>query len=109
MKAHELTLAVYRHTEQFPRKELFGLTSQARRAAASVPANIAEGCGRGTPRELARFMSNSMGSVSELEYHLMLAADLGFAPRSDTAPLIQAAQEVRRMLTAYINRLQSDD
>jgi len=68
-KSHDLTLAVYKATAAFPRKELYGLTSQIRRACASIPANIAEGCGRGGDPELARFLQIAMGSASELEYH----------------------------------------
>jgi four helix bundle protein len=75
-KAHELTLAVYRTTAGFPRQELYGLTSQLRRSCASIPANLAEGCGRNGDAELARFRSIAMGSASELEYHLLLARDL---------------------------------
>ena len=76
-KSHELTLAVYKATANFPKDELYGLTSQIRRACASIPANIAEGCGRTGKAELARFLQVAMGSASELEYHLLLAHDLG--------------------------------
>jgi len=75
-KAHELTLAVYQVTTGFPREERFGLTSQLRRCSASIPANLAEGCGRSGDAEFARFCSIAMGSASELEYHLLLAKDL---------------------------------
>lgn len=70
-KSHVLVLSVYKQTKSFPKEELFGLTSQIRRAAASIPANIAEGCGRGSDAELARFAQISMGSASELEYHIL--------------------------------------
>jgi len=76
-KSHELILAVYKATTNFPKDELYGLTSQIRRASASIPANIAEGCGRTGKAELARFLQVAMGSASELEYHLLLAHDLG--------------------------------
>jgi four helix bundle protein len=72
-----LTLAVYRATARFPREELYGLTSQIRRSCSSVPANLAEGCGRNADAELARFCSIAAGSASEMEYHLLLARDLG--------------------------------
>ena len=75
-KAHELTLAVYRVTTPFPREELYGLTSQLRRASASIAANLAEGCGRSGDAEFARYCSIAMGSASEVEYHLLLARDL---------------------------------
>jgi hypothetical protein len=68
-KAHQLTLQVYKATASFPKEEMFGLTSQIRRAAASIPANIAEGCGRSGDAELGRFLQIAMGSASELEYH----------------------------------------
>jgi four helix bundle protein len=73
-KAHQLTLAIYQVTGSFPRDEIYGLTSQMRRAAASIPSNLAEGCGRNSDAELARFSSMAAGSASELEYHLLLAA-----------------------------------
>src|SRR5437588_10612860 len=74
--AHALTLAVYAATRGFPKEELFGLTSQLRRAAASVAANLAEGCGRKSDRELLRYIQIARGSASELEYHFILARDL---------------------------------
>ena len=77
-KAHSLTLAIYKTTGQFPREELYGLTSQIRRASASIPANIAEGFGRGGNVELARFLQIGIGSAYEVEYHALLARDLGF-------------------------------
>jgi four helix bundle protein len=81
-KAHELTLQVYRITEGFPRTEIFGLTSQLRRAAASIAANLAEGCGR-TQLEFVKFIQIAFGSASESEYHLLLARDLGFVNPED--------------------------
>ena len=76
-KAHRLTLRIYRNTQRFPADERFGLTSQLRRCGISVAANIAEGCGRGTDLDFARFLQIAMGSASEAEYLLLLAADLG--------------------------------
>ena len=82
-KAHDLALEVYRVTEAFPKREVFGLTSQIRRAGVSIPANIAEGCGQDTDADFARFLQIAMGSASELEYHLLLAHDLGFVSDPD--------------------------
>jgi four helix bundle protein len=75
-KAHLLTMAIYRITGVFPREETYGLVSQMRRAASSIPSNIAEGCGRDGDAELSRFCSLARGSASELEYQLLLARDL---------------------------------
>ena len=77
-KAHEMALGCYRLTAEFPRTELFGLTSQIRRCGSSIPANIAEGCGRLGNTELHRFLQIACGSASELEYHFLLAKDLGY-------------------------------
>jgi len=104
-KGHRLTLDVYRTTAGFPREELYGLTAQLRRSSASVPANIAEGCGRSGDAELARFMLIAMGSASELEYHLLLAHDLNILDASDHKRLSEATKEVKRMLSKFINKL----
>src|SRR6516225_5224472 len=96
-KAHELTLAVYRLTGGFPRQELYGLSSQLRRAGSSIAANLAEGCGRNGDAELARFCSMAMGSASELEYHLLLARDLKLIQPKDYDALNQRAIELKRM------------
>ena len=77
-KAHQLACSAYALTAHFPKEEIYGLTSQIRRAASSIPANIAEGCGRNGEAELARFCQIAMGSASELEYHLLLARDLKY-------------------------------
>jgi four helix bundle protein len=104
-KAHRVTLEVYRVTKMFPKDELFGLTSQARRAAVSVAANIAEGCCRSTAADFARFLQMSMGSASELDYHLLLSRDLGYLKPLDYEPLAQSVSEVKRMLTSFIQKL----
>ncbi|MGH7964819.1 MAG: four helix bundle protein, partial [Candidatus Binatia bacterium] len=106
-KAHELTLAVYRATAKFPKEEMYGLTSQTRRSCASIPANIAEGCGRSGEPELARFFQIAMGSASELEYHLLLARDLDLLNGSHYEQLAREVTEVKRMLTSFIQKLKA--
>jgi len=101
-------LAVYVVTAGFPRAELYGLTSQARRASSSIPANIAEGCGRSGDNELRRFLEIAVGSASELEYHLFLAKDLKMLDESQYAQLNQQVCEVKRMLAAFILKLKAD-
>ncbi|MBI4379664.1 MAG: four helix bundle protein [candidate division NC10 bacterium] len=107
-KAHLLTLAVYKATTTFPRDEMYGLTGQIRRACASIPANVAEGCGRRGDAELARFVQIAMGSASELEYHFLLAHDLGFLDDSVYDELTGEVTEVKRMLTSFLQRLKAD-
>jgi four helix bundle protein len=107
-RAHELTLAVYRATRDFPRDELYGLTSQLRRAATSIPAKIAEGCGRNTDADFARFLDIAMGSASEVEYLLLLAADLQLLDRSEHRTLDAGTTEVKRMLTSLLARLRPE-
>jgi four helix bundle protein len=107
-KAHELVLSIYKTTRDFPKEELYGLTSQMRRAAASIPANIAEGCGKDSDMELARYMQISMGSASELEYHLLLAKDLNFIDTSTYNYLNTATIEVKKMLASFIKRVRDD-
>jgi four helix bundle protein len=107
-KAHKLTLQIYQMTSSFPKEELYGLTSQVRRAAASIPANIAEGCGRNGDAELGRFMQIAMGSASELEYHLLLARDLSFLSEEVYSRLNLEVIEVKRMLASFIQKLNAD-
>jgi len=107
-KAHQVTLAIYRVTAPFPREELFGLTSQLRRACSSIPANLAEGCGRTGDAEFSRFCSIAMGSASELEYHLLLGKDLGHIKPKDYQELSHRTIEVKKMLTALIQKLTAD-
>ncbi len=104
-RSHRLVLDVYEATGRFPREETYRLTSQLRRSCASIPANIAEGCGRSGDAELGRFMLIAMGSASELEYHLLLARDLGFLSSQDYEQLSQRTQEVKRMLSTFITKL----
>ncbi|MFZ3341565.1 MAG: four helix bundle protein [Terriglobales bacterium] len=105
IKAHQLTVAIYRATKEFPREELFGLTFQLRRAASSVGANIAEGCGRRSDGELTRFLHVARGSSVELENHLLLARDLEYLAGNQCDEFVKGTDEVRRMLTAFIQQV----
>lgn len=100
-KAHSLTLRLYRITAtEFPKHELFGLTSQVRRCVSSIGANIAEGCGRTGNAELHRFLQMASGSTNELEYHLLLARDLVYISTDTHAELDGELCELKRMLVA---------
>jgi four helix bundle protein len=92
-------------TAQFPREELYGLTSQVRRCSASMGANIAEGCGKDGNRELYRFLQIASGSASELDYHLLLAKDLKYLAEIDYARLSGQLLEFRKMLTALLQKV----
>ncbi len=107
-KSHQLTLAVYGASRSFVREELYGLTSQVRRAAASIPANIAEGCGRGGDNELRRFLEIAMGSASELEYHLLLVHDLNMLNPEAYQQLNEQTCEVKRMLAAFVGKIKRE-
>lgn len=104
-KAHKLCLAVYVITRPFPAEERYGLTNQMRRAASAISANIAEGCGHSSERELARYCDVAAASSSELEYHLLLARDLGMLEESEYRDLNEKTNEVKRMLNAFIATL----
>jgi len=106
-KSHELTLAVYRSTQRFPKDELYGLTSQMRRSAVSIPANVAEGCCRGGDIEFGRFLQIAMGSAGELEYYFQLARDLNLLRAEDCDSLASSVTEVKRMLASLINKLKA--
>lgn len=107
-KAHQLTLDVYDGTRRYPEDERYGITSQTRRAAYSIPSNIAEGCGRGTDCDFARFLQIAMGSAIELEYHLLLGRDLKMLPAQRYQGLAQATVEVKRMLASLLQRLKAE-
>jgi four helix bundle protein len=107
-KSHELALAIYHITASFPRQETYGLASQLRRAASSIPSNIAEGCGRDGDAELARFCIIARGSASELEYELLLARDLKLLQPNDYQTLSQQTIEIKRMLTVLVQKLTAD-
>lgn len=104
-KSHALALAMHELSRAFPRAEMFGLTSQLRRAAYSVPSNLAGGCCRGSDREFARFVAIAMGSASEAEYLLLLARDLKLIPNEKYAEMQSRVSEIKRMLSALHGRL----
>jgi len=103
-----LVLACYDTTKPFPREEIFGLVSQIRRAASSIPANIAEGCGRRGNAELHRFLQMAMGSANELEYHLLLSKDLAYLKAEDHQRMQPQVEEVKRMLASLIRKVDSE-
>ncbi|MGE0601565.1 MAG: four helix bundle protein [Dehalococcoidia bacterium] len=104
-KGHSLALAVYAATQRFPADERFGLTQQIRRAAVSIGSNIAEGAGRDSDADFARFLQIAAGSTSEVEYQSLLARDLGYMDPATYEQLKIGAQEVRKMLYAFVQRL----
>jgi four helix bundle protein len=105
-KAYDLALRIYEASRSFPREEIYGLTSQLRRATVSVGANIAEGCGRRSDGELVRFLQIARGSSSEVEHHLLLARDLKFLQAAAHQDLEKRLQEVQRMLTSLVSSIQ---
>jgi four helix bundle protein len=104
-KSHQLTLEIYSATSRFPSGETFGLTSQMRRAASSIPANIAEGCGRDSDADFARFLKIAMGSGNELEYFLLLAKDLHYIDGEACEQLRLETLRVKRMLSGLLSRI----
>ncbi|HMG18950.1 MAG TPA: four helix bundle protein [Gemmatimonadales bacterium] len=107
-KAHQLTLELYVVTKSFPEDERFGLTAQIRRCASSVGANIAEGSARKSAKDFGRFLRIAFGSASELENHLLLAADLEYISKGRHAECEAAVMQVKRMLTGLSRRLMAD-
>ena len=101
-KAHQFVLAVYRYTAVFPKTEIYGLTSQFRRAAVSIPANIAEGFKKKTKPDKAKFLNIAQGSSEECRYYLILAGDLNYG---DNSSLIKQHEEVSKLLEAYLSSL----
>lgn len=99
-KSHQLTLSIYKTTASFPKEELYGLVSQMRRSASSVPSNIAEGCGRNTQPQLAHFLNVALGSASELEYQILLAKDLNLFSEQIFKEQTNQIIEIKRMLTS---------
>ena len=107
-KSHQLALAIYRITKDFPKSELYGLTSQIRRSAISIPSNIAEGSGRGSDADLRRMLQIAFGSASELEYQLLLANELEFVNEASYQKLDNQVTEIKRMLSSLMKKLKAD-
>lgn len=107
-KAHELVLILYEVTSKFPKEEVYGLTSQIRRSAASVPSNIVEGQSRNTTKEYLQFLYNARGSVEEIRYHLLLAKDLKYLDGDEYASLENQYEEVSKMLNSLIRSLKNE-
>ena len=107
-KSHNLTLKIYELTSQLPREEIYGLTSQVRRACASIPTNIAEGCGRGSSPEFARFLQIALGSASETEYLILLAHDLKYFNTSQYTELMDTIIRIKKMLITLLKNVRTD-
>ena len=108
-RSHKLTVDVYRATHKFPQEEIYGLTSQIRRAVSSIPTNIAEGCGRRTNAELANFLNIASGSASEVEYEILLAKEIGYITSEQCEIWTREIGEIRSMLAAYMRTLTSSN
>jgi len=104
-KSHKLTLRIYQITQSFPKEELFGLTSQMRRSASSIPTNISEGCGRDSSAELKRFFIIAAGSTSELQYQLILSRDLSYIDSNTFKELEDEVMQIRKMIFSYCDKL----
>lgn len=100
-KSHQLALDIYKVSQSFPKEELFGLTSQIRRAISSVPTNIAEGCGRDGNKDFAHFLQIAIGSASEVEYELLLAHDLQYINKDEYERLTSEMVAIRKMIVKY--------
>lgn len=106
-KSHQLVLEIYKITHNFPKEELFALTSQMKRSSSSIPTNIAEGCGRSSDKDFCRFLYISYGSANELEYQIILSIDLQFISFENGQLLLSQIEEVKKMLNALITKLNS--
>ena len=104
-KAHQLTLKVYHASKNFPKDELYSLTNQLRRATSSIPANIAEGCGKNSQNDPANFLNITMGSANETEYFLLLSKDLGYLSIDQHLILYENVNEVKAMLISLIYKV----
>lgn len=106
-KAHQLTLRIYHITKVFPKDELYSLTNQLRRCTSGIPANIAEGCGKNSQKELGNFLNIALGSANEAEYFLLLSKDLGYFPEEEHSVLYDNINEIKAMLISLIHKVRS--
>ncbi|MDR6299695.1 four helix bundle protein [Mesonia maritima] len=106
-KGHQLTLDIYKLTNNFPKEELFNLVSQMKRSSSSIPTNIAEGCGRKSEKDFTRFLYIAFGSANELEYQLILSIDLGFINQKIGNKFLSEIEEIKKMLNALIQKITS--
>jgi four helix bundle protein len=104
-KSHNLAVMIYQNTKTFPKEELYGISSQLRRAIVSIPTNIAEGCGRGSDKDFAKFAQIAVGSASESEYLILLSNELNYIEKDVSEQLIEKVCEIKRMLTSLIKNL----
>lgn len=104
-KSHKLVLSIYDITNRFPKSEMFGLTSQIRRASSSIPINISEGCGRGSNKDFARFLQIAIGSACEVEYELLLAKELKYIENQEYQNLSKEIISIRKMIIKYQSEL----
>ena len=104
-RSHQLTLTIYKMIESFPASEQYALTSQMKRAAYSVPMNIAEGCGKSSEADFVRFLEIASGSASELDYQLVLVRDLGYIDENQYEQFLNELIEIRKMLTTFIKQV----
>ena len=108
-KSHILAILVYQKTKNFPKEEMYGITSQLRRAIVSIPTNLAEGCGRGSDKDFAKFAQIAIGSASESEYLILLSNELGYLNKDDYNGIIERICEIKRMLSSLIKNLHQSD
>lgn len=107
-KSHNLAILIYKITNDYPKAELYGITSQLRRAITSIPTNIAEGCGRGSDKDFAKFIQIAFASACESEYLILLSNDLGFLVNDDYERLNKDICEIKKMLTSLVKNLNSN-
>lgn len=108
-RSHQLVLDLYIIVNQFPKEEKFGLISQIKRASSSIPANIAEGCGRNSNKDLAQFLNIALGSLNEVSYFVLLAKDLNYINIENFSKLTDECNEIKAMLISLIKRIRTID